>query len=249
VPRAAAIELPTLYGDAKAQLQAAHDAIERAGALDIALFAEAAFTGYVSPAGDFDLSRFAEPLEGPTTKRVRELARSHGTAIAAPLIERDGARCFNAMVVVDRDGALVGHYRKRHPWVPETWASPGDLGTPVIEVAGAKLALAICYDVNFLFDDALGELMRADALLFPSAWNEPPAYRVACEDCDTREEIFAAIASVCGISIINANWGLGAPRVCGQGRSRIVVPRGPSDLEVTFADARGLAIADIPTAG
>jgi predicted amidohydrolase len=54
-------------------------------------------------------------------------------------------------------------------------------------------------------------------LLFPSAW---------VEEEDTREERLSALARRFDVAIVNANWGIGAPRVPGQGGSMIVSRRG-----------------------
>src|SRR5688572_24142641 len=72
--------------------------------VDLAVLPEAAFTGYVSPKGDFDLRPFAEPLDGPTCAAVAAMAARHGTAIAAPLIEREGEAFYNACVLFDARG-------------------------------------------------------------------------------------------------------------------------------------------------
>jgi predicted amidohydrolase len=180
---------------------------------DLVAFSEAAFTGYVSPAGDFDLRRFAEPLEGPTTEAVAALAKRRGVAIAAPLIERDGERFFNAYLLFDAEGRRIGHWRKRHPWIPETWATPGDLGTPVVEWRGLRVTAAICYDLHFI--DALPP---CDLLLFPSAWVE--------EGPDTRVPKLRALAKRFGVTVVNPNWARSDPPLSGQGGSVIVGPEG-----------------------
>ena len=50
-------------------------------------------------------------------------------------------------------------------------------------------------------------------LLFPSAWVEKP---------DSRGTLLAGLARRFDVAIVNANWGIGTPRVPGQGGSRIV---------------------------
>ncbi len=187
--------------------------------VDLALVPETCVTGYVSPRGDFDLTRFAEPLDGETSRALAALAQKHGVALAGPLIELDRRRRFNALVLFDREGARVGHWRKRHPWLPERWATPGDLGTPTVELAGARVTACICFDVHFISDDAGEALDAADVMLFPSAWVDEP-------DCDLRDEILPELARKHRVWVVNANWGDGVPSLYGQGRSRIVAPDG-----------------------
>ncbi len=87
--RVAALEIPARY-DRAADNLALVDSLLSRGPCDLALLPEASLTGYVSPQGDFDLSRFAEPKDGPTARALAELARKHRTHLVGPLIERDG---------------------------------------------------------------------------------------------------------------------------------------------------------------
>lgn len=216
--RVAAIELPARWNDPRAALADVDAQITRGPACDLALLPEASLTGYLSPRGDADLRPFAEAIDGPTVRAFGDLARKHHTHLAGPLIERDGARCYNALVVVDADGHLVAHYRKRHPWFPETWATAGEDPLPSFVVAGALFTACICFDLHFVVTESIDALRTADVLLFPSAWVE--------EGDDSREDLLVAIANRVGIATVNANWGSGEPRVPGQGRSIIVAGDG-----------------------
>ena len=198
-----AIEVAAAFGGAAAKL-AWVDSILASAPTDLVLLPEASLTGYVSPAGDFDLTRFAEPRDGPTARALAALAKKHRTRLVGPLVERDGADFFNAMIGFDAAGAEFLHYRKRHPWYPETWATPGTAAHPVVEIAGLRVTIAICFDIHFA-----NELPAADVLLFPSAW---------VEERDSRPALLSAL----GVHVVNANWGVGEPSVAGQGNSCIL---------------------------
>lgn len=159
-------------------------------------------------------------MDGPTAQALAALARKHRLALAGPLIEAgaDGKR-YNAFVVFDAEGRRLAHYRKRNPWLPETWATPGDLPNPVFTVAGAALTIAICFDVHFLARDAAPQLAAADVLLFPSAW-------VDDEPVDARAVLLPEVARTYGVGIVNANWGRGQPALRGQGGSRLLSVEG-----------------------
>lgn len=218
----AALELPHRFGDPRASL-AEIDRLLGAPALagvDLVLLSELILTGYVSPQGDFDLRAFAEPLDGESARRLAELARRHAVALAGPLVEQSGDRFYNSLLLFDRDGRRIGHYRKRHPWFPERWATPGDLATPIVELLGVKLTAAICFDVHFLSDDAGDALDEADLLLFPSAWLDTP------DEDDARAQLLLELARRHRIAVVNANWGPAPPALRGQGGSRILDARG-----------------------
>jgi 5-aminopentanamidase len=214
-----ALEVPARFGDPRARLAEIGAALAEGPPADLVLLPECALTGYVTADWRFDLRSLAEPLEGPTLSAYRTLAREHSVYFAGPVVEEAGGAYFNAFVVVDPAGELRCHYRKRHPWFPETWATKGALPYPELEIGGLKLTLAICFDVHFLTREARETLMSADVLLFPSAW-------VDDGDLDLRTGIFGALVRRFGLTVVNANWGEGEPRLAGQGRSRIVGPGG-----------------------
>jgi predicted amidohydrolase len=232
-----ALEIPARFGDPAGQLAAIRAALATGDPADLVLLPECSLTGYVSPALDFDLRPFAEPLFGPTLAAYRALARDHRTHLAAPLVERAPEGIFNSFVVVDPQGALLGHYRKRHPWHPESWATPGDVPGPDLRIAGLRLTLAVCYDIHFLAGEAPDTLVAADVLLFPSAWVDDGS-------TDLRAGLFCALVRRFGLTVVNANWGEGDPRLSGQGRSRIVGPWGAVEAPPQ-AGGIGRVVADV----
>ena len=212
--RVTAIELPARFAEPERAL-ADVDRVLASGATDLVLLPEASLTGYLSDALDADLTRFAEPLEGPTAARLAGLARAHAVYLVGPLVLREENRVHNALVAFGPDGTLRATYRKRHPWYVETWATSGEapLGAFAIPEKNARVALAICFDVHFLEEESAADLRAADLLLFASAW---------VEEEDSRPELLSRLARAFDVAVVNANWGPGKPRILGQGGSRIV---------------------------
>jgi predicted amidohydrolase len=213
VLRVSVIELPATWGKPQTMLKAAKQAIAVA-APDLALLPEASLTGYVSPKQDFDLSPFAEAADGPTAQACADLARKSGTHLVAPLVLKEGDALFNAFACYGPDGKTLFTYRKRHPWFPETWATPGPQPLPLVDIGGLEVSLAICFDVHFLEEESAAQLEQADVLLFPSAWvDDSPE--------PARPALLQQLARRFELNVVNANWGLGNPPVRGQGRSVI----------------------------
>jgi predicted amidohydrolase len=228
VLRVTVIELPATWGDPVGALAMAETELDRGPPTDLVLLPEASLTGYVSSRGDFDLAPFAEAEGGPTAKAIADLARRRRVNLVAPLVLREreeggggdkgaGRRCSNAMVAFDRRGEPLFTYRKRHPWLPETWATAGSEAAPIVDIEGTRVTIAICYDLHFLDEDAADALTRADLLLFPSAWVEAP---------DSRPALLAELAMRYRVAVANANWAPGVVRVPGQGNSLIINARG-----------------------
>jgi predicted amidohydrolase len=110
----------------------------------------------------------SEPVPGPTTEKLGELARQLNSYIVAGLYERVSPAVYNTAVLIDRRGKLVGRYRKTHlpreEW--EAGLTPGD-SYPVFETDFGKVGLMVCWDVQFPEPwRALG-LQGAELILLP----------------------------------------------------------------------------------
>ncbi|MDO5052249.1 MAG: carbon-nitrogen hydrolase family protein [Pseudoclavibacter sp.] len=92
----------------------------------------------------------AVPIDGELLAGLGEIARRAGVALVpGSVCERDGSgRLFNTAPCFDRDGRLLGAYRKIFPWRPSEPYDPGSAFT-VVELEGVRLGLSICYDAWF----------------------------------------------------------------------------------------------------
>jgi predicted amidohydrolase len=231
--RVTVFELPARWGVPDAALAEVDERLAAGPATDLVLLPEASLTGYVSPRGETDLAGAAEPLDGPTAQRMAALAVRHGVHLVGPLIEAAGDARHNTTIGFAPDGSRILHYRKRHPWVPERWATAGDQPHPVIRIGALAVTVATCFDVHFLADEAADVLAAADLMLFPSAW---------VDRGDTRTTLLCELAAQFDVAIANANWGAGVVRIPGQGGSCIV---GAAGDVLAVAPPIGRADADI----
>jgi predicted amidohydrolase len=112
----------------------------------------------------------AEPVPGPSTARLGESARRHGFYIVAGLIERDGKAAYNTSVLIDRQGKLVGKYRK--VFLPreeiEGGLTPGD-SFPVFDTDFGRIGIMVCWDAEYV--EAARSLAEegAEVILVPAA--------------------------------------------------------------------------------
>jgi N-carbamoylputrescine amidase len=147
---------------------------------DVVLLQELFATPYFcieEDARHFDLAR---PLEGhPTVERFRRLAADLGVVLPVSVFERAGQVFFNAVAMIDADGAVLGVYRKSH--IPDAVAyeekyyfSPGDTGFKVWRTRVGALGVGICWDQWFPEAARCMALMGAEALLFPTAIGSDP---------------------------------------------------------------------------
>ena len=134
--------------------------------------------------------------DGPTTRRMQELARKHKMVIVVPIYEEESTGVYyNTAAVIDADGTYLGKYRKNHiPHVaPGFWEKfyfkPGNLGYPVFKTKYADVGVYICYDRHFPEGARELGLNGAEIVFNPSAtvaglseylWKlEQPAHAVA----------------------------------------------------------------------
>jgi predicted amidohydrolase len=92
----------------------------------------------------------SEPVPGPSTEFLGEVARQHKLYIVAGLLERDGPAVYNTAVLIDREGELAGRYRKVA--LPreeiEGGVTPGN-SYPVFDTDFGRIGMMICWDLEF----------------------------------------------------------------------------------------------------
>ena len=68
-------------------------------------------------------------------------------------------------------GSIVGHYRKLHLFVAEhDIFVPGDVGLPIVGIAGAAVGMLVCYDLRFPEAARILALRDAELVAVPTAW-------------------------------------------------------------------------------
>ncbi|WP_119165306.1 N-carbamoyl-D-amino-acid hydrolase [Algihabitans albus] len=106
---------------------------------------------------------FEREMPGPETQPLFDEAKRLGLAFSlgyAELAEDAGrTRRFNSSILVDKQGHIVGKYRKIHlpghaenePWrafqhLEKRYFETGNLGFPVFDALGGRIGLCICND-------------------------------------------------------------------------------------------------------
>ncbi len=109
-----------------------------------------------------------ETIPGPTTERLAKLARHRKAYVAAGLYEREGRVLYNTSVLLDRQGHLVGRYRKVYLPAAEVEGglTPGN-SYPVFRTDFGTVAMMICYDVMFPEPARAFASQGADLILLP----------------------------------------------------------------------------------
>src|SRR3954467_3801986 len=70
---------------------------------------------YFCDVEDYDNFSLAEPIPGPSTQSLQEVAAELGVVIIASLFEKRAQGIYhNTTAVLDADGSYLGKYRKMH---------------------------------------------------------------------------------------------------------------------------------------
>ncbi|MGQ0741951.1 MAG: N-carbamoylputrescine amidase [Alphaproteobacteria bacterium] len=123
----------------------------------------------------------AQPFEGnPLLEEMSSLAKELGVVMPVSFFERAHNAHFNALAMIDADGAILGKYRKSHipdgPGYQEKYYfNPGDTGFKVWRTRFGNFGAAICWDQWFPEAARIMALKGADALFYPTTiGSEPP---------------------------------------------------------------------------
>ncbi|HPQ96415.1 MAG: carbon-nitrogen hydrolase family protein [Thiothrix sp.] len=116
----------------------------------------------------------AQPLDGALLAQVRHIAITHRIAVVTGFPERDAGhpkRIYNSAIFMDAQGKQLACYRKVHLFgeVDRQQFQAGTRRSPVFEWCGWKVAMAICYDIEFPEPARACALEGAGLLLVPTA--------------------------------------------------------------------------------
>lgn len=133
--------------------------VGRAAAAGASLIATPEATNYLGP--HKEKVELAEPLDGPTVWKFRDLATKHGVHLLLGSYNEasdEEHRCYNTSVMIGPDGTLLGTYRKMHlfdvdhsdavRFLESRTCKPGTEPS-VVETALGTIGLSICYDLRF----------------------------------------------------------------------------------------------------
>ncbi|MDH4328036.1 MAG: acyltransferase [Nitrospira sp.] len=229
-----------LFGEVAKNLDAVTAVLERAEA-DLIVLPELFASGYQFVSQE-EVQRLAEPVpDGPTTRRLMEIADRRRLHIVAGLPEKAGSKCYNSAVIVGPAG-FIGCYRKTHLFYEETlFFQPGDSGFQVWDIGQAKIGVMICFDWYYPEAARSLALQGADIICHPSNLvlpNCPDSMPVRCLE----NRVFAITCNRIGSETRG-----GKDRLTYIGHSEVVTPKGVIQYRAP-RDREDLAIVDIDPA-
>lgn len=239
--RTACLQAAGTPGEVETNLAELNDAAARAAAAgaNVLVTPEMFLTGYaLSPA---ELDRLTDQ---PLFEEVCTTARRHSLSIVAGLPRRreDGA-VTNCATLIDDNGEIRANHAKAHLYgdLDRNLFHPGDTTATLTTLHGIRVALLVCYDVEFPEATRLAALAGAQVALVPTALMHPYSF-VATTLLPARaweNQIYVAYANRIGTEIGTEG------ELTFVGHSAIYAPDGTA---LASADATpDLLIADMDT--
>ncbi|WP_326804595.1 carbon-nitrogen hydrolase family protein [Streptomyces sp. NBC_01788] len=179
------------------------------------------------------LQEAAEPLDGPRTRMLAELAGDLGVwLLPGSVCERGaGGELFNTALAFSPEGRLAASYRKVFPWRPYEPYDPGDRFVVADLAEAGRIGFAICYDAWFPEVSRHLAWMGAEVIVNP----------VMTTTADRAQELVLARANAMVNQVYVISVNTAGP--VGTGRSLVVDPEGR--VRVESPDALPTVLTDV----
>jgi len=141
---------------------------------------------YFCQTEDTNVFEQAETIPGPSTQTFGQLAKELSVVLVLSLFEKRAAGLYhNTAVVIEKNGTIVGKYRKMHipddpAYYEKFYFTPGDLGFEPIQTSVGKLGVLVCWDQWYPEAARLMAMAGAELLIYPTA--------IGWESSDSEEE-------------------------------------------------------------
>lgn len=168
---------------------------------------------YFCDVEDYDNFKLAEPVPGPSTEVLSQLAAELNVVIIASLFEKRAQGIYhNTTAVLDADGSYLGKYRKMHipddpSYYEKFYFTPGDLGYKVFKTKYAAIGVLICWDQWYPEASRITALMGAEVLFYPTAigWHHLQDEVTNSEQYNAWQTIQRSHAVANGVHVVSVN--------------------------------------------
>ncbi|AEI38519.1 MAG: deaminated glutathione amidase [Zymomonas mobilis subsp. pomaceae] len=174
------------------------------------------------------IPKTAQPIDGPFITHLLAVTKRYPKlTMAGCLPIPDGLNRFYNTLLVIKNGQIIAEYRKLHLYDAFSFQesrsiTAGNSLPPLVEVAGFKLGLMICYDLRFPELARRLVLEGADGLILPASWLKGPGkeshwdilvkaralentcYMIATGECGARNIGNSMVVDPLGVAIVRA---------------------------------------------
>lgn len=170
----ALVQYQSVLGDLQKNADRAVEMVRESAAkgAKIVCFPEMFNTGYNFQLIGDGFHNCGETIDGHTITRLQKVAKECACYVIAPItLEKKVKGVFyNAAVVIDDEGVVLGDYSKHHLWAAERYYFHAGEDIPVFDTKYGKIGVMICYDAGFPETARILALKGAELIFMPSAW-------------------------------------------------------------------------------
>ncbi|MFL5789179.1 MAG: carbon-nitrogen hydrolase [Flavisolibacter sp.] len=168
---------------------------------------------YFCDTENYDHFKLAEPVPGPSSEALAQIAKELGVVIIASLFEKRAQGIYhNTTAVLDADGTYLGKYRKMHipddpAYYEKFYFTPGDLGYKIFKTRFATIGVLICWDQWYPEAARITSLMGAEILFYPTAigWSTSQDEETNTEQYNAWQTIQKSHAVANGVHVVSVN--------------------------------------------
>lgn len=168
---------------------------------------------YFCDVEEYENFKLAEPIPGPSSDSLSQVAKELGVVIIASLFEKRAQGLYhNTTAVLDADGSYLGKYRKMHipddpAYFEKFYFTPGDLGYKVFKTKFATIGVLICWDQWYPEAARLTALAGAEVLFYPTAigWATSQDEATNNEQYNAWQTIQRSHAIANGVHVVSVN--------------------------------------------
>lgn len=238
---------PGITTDLRKNVGLLNDLLKQAGdkGVNILSFSEVCIAPFFPPTLSAEYEKYFLEFPNEILNPLFETAKKYKMVLILPFAEKDGVDYYNAAVIADADGAILGKYRK--VTLPSVFPSPakggtgtyeklyfkpGNLGFPVFNTQYAKVGIQICYDRKFPEGSRILALDGAEIIFIPTCaatygdikgrfetWNLPERARAY------ENGVFVVVPNKAGEETLDTPWEKGVVRN-NMGKSLVINPLG-----------------------
>lgn len=207
------LQTDIVSSDIDANLRTADRLIDANPGADLYILPEMFASGFIEHPHEADARASALVLTW-----MRLTAESHSCAIAGSVITEAGGKFYNTFALVKSDGSMtLSHKRHLFTMGGEAEAYAGGQGRVVVDIAGVRCLLLVCYDVRFpVWSRCVAK--DYDAIIYVANWPTP---RIEVWDVLLRARAIENQAYVIGVNRVGT---FGPILYCGH--SAVVDPWG-----------------------
>ncbi|MFH1502559.1 MAG: nitrilase-related carbon-nitrogen hydrolase [Candidatus Eisenbacteria bacterium] len=193
--RVAVVQMRPEFGDVARNRERAESMVASEKA-DLYVLPELCLSGYLFESREEAVALAHAPDDG-VFDGLAALSRSAGAAIVVGFAEIAGASLFNSSVLLAPDGSRAVYRKIQLFWGEKLIFEPGDRPPAVVEAAGARLGMMICFD--WIFPEVARSLALGGAqILCHSANLVLPYCQAALVTRCIENRVFAACANRVG---------------------------------------------------